>query len=103
MGERARPMHEAEDLVMLDGISLVAEWPLELAESLLADSTPWWGSWPGDPTDQPNRGPDYAQLANCVYASCRYPKRTRLLRDSDMSIYTTQQLLDALYFAFGFE
>lgn len=93
-------MQEVDDLVILDGISLVAEWPLELAESLLADPTPWWGSWPGDPTDQPNRGPDYARLANCVYAYCRYPRRVHLLRDLEVSNCPTQQLLDALYLEF---
>jgi hypothetical protein len=96
-------MQEADDLVILDGISLVSAWPVALAESLLADSTPWWGSWPGDPTDQPNQGSDYAQLANCVYAYCRYPKRVHLLRDPDVSIYSTQQLLDALYLELRFE
>lgn len=99
-------MKEAEDLVILDGISLVSEWPLELAESLLDDSTPWWGSWPGDPTDEPNRGPDFAQLVNCVYGYCRYAHKgdLKLLygASSDFStrcsISPTQQILDALYF-----
>lgn len=98
----------AEDLVLLDGHSCVSAWPTSLAESLLADPTPWWGSWPGDPTDKPNRGPDFAQLVNCVYGYCRYAHvgDLKLLSgaSSDFStrcsISPTQQILDALFFAF---
>jgi hypothetical protein len=99
---------EAEDLVLLDGHSFVSEWPNTLAESLLADPTPWWGSWPGDPTDEPNRGPDFARLANCVDGYCRYAHVGDLKvfhgTPSDFaascSPFPTQKLLDALYFMF---
>lgn len=99
---------ETEDLVLLDGHSFVSTWPTSLAESLLADPTPWWGSWPGDPTDEPNRGPDFAQLVNCVYGYCRYARIGDLQlfygEASDFSTrcstYPTQMILDALYFVF---
>jgi hypothetical protein len=41
--EGAQPMTsgEAEEQVLLDGLSFVSEWPTPLAESLLADPTPW--------------------------------------------------------------
>lgn len=99
---------EAEEQVLLDGLAFVSEWPTALAESLLADPTPWWGSWPGDPTDEPNRGPDFARLINCVYGYCRYAHVSDLKlfygEPSDFSArcFTcpTQKILDALYFMF---
>lgn len=99
-------MKEAEDLVLLDGNSCMLAWPTPLAESLLADPTPWWGSWPGDPTDEPNRGPDFAHLVNGVHGYCRYAHigDLRLFYPdySDIaarcSTSSTQQILDALHF-----
>lgn len=106
--ERRLSMKKAEDLVLLDGHTCVSAWPTPLAESLLKDSTPWWGSWPGDPTDEPNHSVDFAHLVNCVYGYCRYA------RYYDLKLFSaefaeaaarcvtspTQQILDALYFAF---
>lgn len=94
-------LSSAKDLVLLDGPSCVSVWPTSLAESLLTDSTPWWGSWPGDPTDKPNRGPDFAQLVNCVYGYCRYARIGDLkLLYGTLSDFPTQQVLDALFFEF---
>lgn len=98
----------ADDLVLLDGHSCVSAWPTSLAESLLADPTPWWGSWPGDPADKPNRGTDFALLVNCVYGYCRYARYQDLKLFSAAfsegatrcTMSPTQQILDALYFAF---
>lgn len=97
-----------EDLVLLDGHSCVSVWPTALAESLLADPTPWYGSWPGDPTDKPNRGPDFSRLVNCVYGYCRYARMydLKLFYAGSFDIAArcstcpTQQILDALYFEF---
>lgn len=99
---------EAEDLVLLDGHSCASTWPTPLAESLLADPTPWWGSWPGDPADTPNRGPDFARLVNCVYGYARYARWHDLklfyVGVSDAATHyetcPTQRILDALHFEF---
>lgn len=101
---RAEGGSDAEQEVLLDGNSCVSNWPLDQAEALLADPTPWWGSWPGDPANEPNRGPEFAQLANCVYGYCRYPKPVHLLlHDPQVSLSPTQKLLDALFFEFCIE
>ena len=39
---REEGTHKAAEEVVLDGNSFVASWPLEQAEALLADLTPWW-------------------------------------------------------------
>lgn len=101
-------LKDAEDLVLLDGLSFVWEWPLELAESLLAESlladpTPWGGPWWGDPKKRPHRGTEFARLVNCVYGYCRYQKPVRLLKDPPFSTCTTQKILDGIYFIFRFE
>lgn len=43
---REEGTHKAAEEVVLDGNSFVASWPLEQAEALLADLTPWWMTWP---------------------------------------------------------
>ena len=99
---------DVEDLVLLDGHSYASTWPTTLAESLLTDPTPWWGSWPGDPTDKPNRGSDFARLVNCVYGYCRYAHWRDLnlfyTGTANVAIHCstspTQRILDALYFEF---
>jgi hypothetical protein len=71
--------------------------------------SPYWpiqplgGPWWGDPKETPNRGSEFAQLVNCVHGYCRYPKPVHLLKEPSFSTYTTQKILDGLYFIFRFE
>lgn len=97
-------LYEGEDPVFLDGNSFVSQWPLELAESLISDLTPWWDSWPKNAKDETDQKANYIRLAHCVYGYHRYPKPTHLLKDQQLfSTHSTQMLLDGMYFIFCFE
>ena len=98
-------MSQSKDVVILDGIQRVSRWPLELAESLLKDPTPWGRFWPGHPENDPNRQHDYWTLANCVNAYHRHPLGSQWknpLHDPQLSehcsTYSTQELLDAIFY-----
>lgn len=98
--EEMNEASQAEQEVLLDGNSFVSNWPLDQAEALLADQTPWWGTWPRDASDEADPKARYIWLANCVHGYCRYPKLTHLLREPLIAASSTQQLLDGIYFLF---
>jgi hypothetical protein len=101
------------ETVVLDGATAKLPWPLELAENLLADASPWGPAVVG-PDD--SRYADVWRLAACVNAYHRHlpgsdwehPLRDDAL-EAHLDRYTTQQLLDAFFlgvrgehFNFGF-
>lgn len=97
--------------VKLDGIFATDPWPLELARSLLRDPLPWGTWWPGHPEEhRPTRYADFNRLALQVTAYKRHRPGvswgvswSNPVRDEDLDQalerYSTQDLLDALFFA----
>jgi hypothetical protein len=91
----------APDTVVLDGATAKLPWPLELAEDLLADASPWGPAITG-PDD--SRYADVWRLAAYVNAYHRHPPKSEWdhpLRDdalvAQLHRSTTQQLLDAFF------
>lgn len=91
------------ETVVLDGATPGLPWPLELAESLLADASAWGPAVAASGPDD-SRYADVWRLAACVNAYHRHPSGSAWdhpLRDdalvAHLHRYTTQQLLDALF------
>ncbi len=93
-----------DDVVTLDGPSAQLPWPVEEAEALLADKTPWGLGPP--PDGSPNQMGRFCRLAGSVNAYLREGAMERagsIFWESEPSAayerYTTQVLLDALFYA----
>lgn len=91
----------AYDKVILDGPITYLPWPLDLAEELLADASPWGPAVTG-PDD--SRYTDVWRVAACINAYYRHPPGSdwdNPLRDdalvAHLHRYTTQQLLDGFF------
>lgn len=87
-----------DDVVLLDGMNPSRNWPVELAEQLLADPTPLSRGYFDSGLTQWSR---FAEVASCVNWHNRLlvsPKLsvTRLLQNESLEVYSTQELLDML-------
>ncbi len=83
---------------MLDGWYRDGEWPLALAEQLLADPTPWSA---GYRNTGPTQWHTFARVASAVNWAARWrvsPKLAaqRLRQNEPLEGYSTQELLDML-------
>ncbi len=106
-------MSDREEKVILDGPGRLPQWPIELAESLLADPTTWgtnlsgyFGSslFPSEVLEQaartPDRNNDFSRLATQVNGYNRHPIEWAVKLFDEVKVhntyqhYTTQELLD---------
>jgi hypothetical protein len=94
-----------DDVVVLDGYQAIGPtWPVEEAEALLADPTPWGV---GPPPDRgPNQMARFCRLAGWVNAYLRegaMEKARSIFWAAEPEVtyerHTTQLLLDALFFS----
>ena len=90
--------HPNDDAVILDGVQGRRDWPLALAEQLLADPMPWSAGASETGRTQWSR---FAEVASSVNWSTRRhvsPKVAveRLGQNDRLESYSTQELLDML-------